>query len=113
VKEARISGFTNVHDYLIHLKTGESPSEIDNRKQKFFWGKWLGLSDNCDGGSSSEEEIERESSEDENLSKNLRTKRMVRQIGTRSKATEKNGSKVSTVRVTRSRGLKDGLISLS
>ena len=111
MKEARISGFTNVHDYLIHLKTGESPSEIENRKQKFSWGNWL--SDNCDGGSTSEEMTEQESSEDENRSKNSGTRRMVRQIGTRSKVTAKNVNKLSTARVTRSRGLKEGLISLS
>ena len=41
VKEARVSGFDNVHDYLIHLKTSEPPSKIAKRKFEFDWGKWL------------------------------------------------------------------------
>ena len=41
VKLARTSGFDNVHDYLIHIKTGESASKIAKRKLEFDWGQWL------------------------------------------------------------------------
>ncbi len=41
VKLARTSGFDNVHDYLIHIKTGESASKISKRKLEFEWGQWL------------------------------------------------------------------------
>ena len=41
VKLARMSGFDNVHDYLIHLRTGESASKISKRKFEFDWGQWL------------------------------------------------------------------------
>jgi hypothetical protein len=41
VKLARISGFDNVHDYLIHVKTGETASKIAKRKFDFDWGQWL------------------------------------------------------------------------
>jgi hypothetical protein len=41
VKQARISGFNNVHDYLIHMKTNESAGKIAKRKLSFGWGKWL------------------------------------------------------------------------
>lgn len=41
VKEARAASFTNVHDYLIHLSTGESQEKILERKSKFKWGTWL------------------------------------------------------------------------
>ena len=40
VKLARTSGFDNVHDYLIHIKTGESASKISKRKLEFGWGQW-------------------------------------------------------------------------
>ena len=38
---ARASGFDNVHDYLVHQKTGESASVISARKTAFPWGAWL------------------------------------------------------------------------
>ena len=38
---ARAHGFDNVHDYLVHQKTGESQEEIAARKLDFPWGKWL------------------------------------------------------------------------
>ena len=38
---ARAHGFDNVHDYLVHQKTGESQEEIAARKLEFPWGKWL------------------------------------------------------------------------
>lgn len=41
VKLARMSGFDNVHDYLIHQRTGESASKISKRKFEFDWGQWL------------------------------------------------------------------------
>lgn len=33
--------FDNVHDYLIHLATGESKEDIAKRKHAFPWGKWV------------------------------------------------------------------------
>lgn len=41
IKEARIAGFSNVHDYLVHRTTRESQEDIAARKSKFPWGKWL------------------------------------------------------------------------
>lgn len=36
-----MSGFGNVHDYLIHQRTGENAEQISERKAAFAWGKWL------------------------------------------------------------------------
>ena len=41
IKEARIAGFNNVHDYLVHRTTNESPEVISARKTTFPWGAWL------------------------------------------------------------------------
>lgn len=41
IATARSCGFTSVHDYLIHLKTGEGPAEIAGRKASHSWGRWL------------------------------------------------------------------------
>jgi hypothetical protein len=41
VQLARAAGFDNVHDYLVHGVTGESPEELLERKKTFNWGKWL------------------------------------------------------------------------
>jgi hypothetical protein len=38
---ARANGFDNVHDYLVHQKTGESAAVISARKTAFPWGAWL------------------------------------------------------------------------
>lgn len=38
---ARARGFTNVHDYLIHLETGEAPDTIGDRKRGHEWAAWL------------------------------------------------------------------------
>ena len=35
------AGFDNTHDWLIHLKTGESKEVIAARKHTFPWGAWL------------------------------------------------------------------------
>lgn len=41
LKNARDVGFDNVHDYLVHLVTGESKEEVTARKHKFAWAKWM------------------------------------------------------------------------
>ncbi|WIA12111.1 hypothetical protein OEZ85_012185 [Tetradesmus obliquus] len=41
VKLARDAGFSNVHDYLVHLVTGEDAEEIAARKVQHRWGSWL------------------------------------------------------------------------
>ncbi len=41
VNLARARGFDNAHDYLVHIATGASPSELLDRKKSFAWGKWL------------------------------------------------------------------------
>ena len=38
---ARASGFDNVHDYLVHGRTGETPAQLLERKRTFDWGRWL------------------------------------------------------------------------
>ncbi|KIZ05790.1 hypothetical protein MNEG_2174 [Monoraphidium neglectum] len=38
---ARSAGFSNVHDYLVHLVTGEKEEDIAARKAKASWGGWL------------------------------------------------------------------------
>lgn len=48
MKEARVSGFDNVHDYLVHLKTKETQEQIAKRKHTFDWGTWLAV-DQHDG----------------------------------------------------------------
>lgn len=37
VKQARLEGFSNVHDYLIHKQTGEKPETIAARKHQYAW----------------------------------------------------------------------------
>lgn len=37
VKQARLEGFNNVHDYLIYKETGEKLEVIAARKQQFAW----------------------------------------------------------------------------
>ncbi|CAM6110191.1 unnamed protein product [Calypogeia fissa] len=37
VRTAREHGFSNVHDYLVHLETGESPAAITSRKHGRGW----------------------------------------------------------------------------
>lgn len=39
--QARQASFTNVHDYLVHLATGESAEQIAGRKAAAPWGKFL------------------------------------------------------------------------
>eukprot|EP00878_Enallax_costatus_P008721 GHUV01009115.1.p1 GENE.GHUV01009115.1~~GHUV01009115.1.p1 ORF type:complete len:241 (+),score=85.71 GHUV01009115.1:186-908(+) len=41
VKLARDAGFSNVHDYLVHLVTGETAEQIEARKLEHSWGAWL------------------------------------------------------------------------
>eukprot|EP00879_Flechtneria_rotunda_P026789 GHRR01028614.1.p1 GENE.GHRR01028614.1~~GHRR01028614.1.p1 ORF type:complete len:188 (+),score=80.59 GHRR01028614.1:678-1241(+) len=41
VKLARDAGFTNVHDYLVHLVTDETAEQISARKLQHSWGSWL------------------------------------------------------------------------
>ena len=62
VKLARASGFDNVHDYLIHTKTGEPASKIAKRKLAFDWGQWLLEEEDVDimGGTEAEEENKEE-----------------------------------------------------
>lgn len=43
VAEARKNGFGNVHDYLVHKETGQTPVQIRARKGRFSWGGWLTL----------------------------------------------------------------------
>lgn len=38
---AKDAGFTNVHDYLVHLVTGEDADAIAARKPAQPWGAWL------------------------------------------------------------------------
>lgn len=42
---AKEAGFSNVHDYLVHLSTGESAKELASRKLKHAWGFWLQTSE--------------------------------------------------------------------
>lgn len=42
VNLAKQAGFSNVHDYLVHIVTGESCEEVAARKLGFAWGKWVG-----------------------------------------------------------------------
>eukprot|EP01025_Chloroclados_australasicus_P028995 TRINITY_DN2879_c1_g2_i1.p1 TRINITY_DN2879_c1_g2~~TRINITY_DN2879_c1_g2_i1.p1 ORF type:complete len:321 (-),score=33.00 TRINITY_DN2879_c1_g2_i1:2776-3678(-) len=39
--KAKRAGFDNVHDYLIHLTTGETPEVIAARKSQYEWGQFL------------------------------------------------------------------------
>lgn len=41
LRYAKQQGFDNVHDYLVHLVTKETPAEIAARKSKFAWGAWM------------------------------------------------------------------------
>ena len=41
VREAGRAGFDNVHDYLVHLETGETPAQFLDRKKAHWWGAWL------------------------------------------------------------------------
>jgi len=41
IKQARNTGFENVHDYLVYRATGESAEEIAHRKTTFSWGAWM------------------------------------------------------------------------
>lgn len=41
IQLARASGFDNVHDYLVHGVTGQTPAQLLDRKRSFAWGKWL------------------------------------------------------------------------
>jgi hypothetical protein len=41
IKQARSTGFDNVHDYLVYRATGESAEEIAHRKSTFSWGAWI------------------------------------------------------------------------
>jgi len=43
IKQARDTGFDNVHDYLIYRATGESAEEIAHRKTTFSWGACMGV----------------------------------------------------------------------
>ncbi|GAX81623.1 hypothetical protein CEUSTIGMA_g9051.t1 [Chlamydomonas eustigma] len=43
VHSAKDAGFNNVHDYLVHLVTGESSATIAARKTKHTWGAWLSM----------------------------------------------------------------------
>eukprot|EP00249_Psilotum_nudum_P030563 c43305_g1_i1 orf=81-341(+) len=40
---AHVAGFTNIHDYLIHLKTKESQDKISRRKEGRGWCKTSAL----------------------------------------------------------------------
>ncbi|MEW5297807.1 MAG: hypothetical protein WDW36_000990 [Sanguina aurantia] len=50
LKSAKDSGFNNVHDFLIHLTSGESAEEIAARKVNHPWGHWMRASSCCAGG---------------------------------------------------------------
>lgn len=91
VKEARASGFDNVHDYLIHLKTKETRDKIAKRKHEFEWGSWL--TEDQQDGEATETEVEL-SDEEENIIK--------RQPVRRRNAESKRTNQVTT----RSRGLR-------
>ncbi|KAL6747477.1 zinc-finger domain of monoamine-oxidase A repressor R1-domain-containing protein [Haematococcus lacustris] len=41
VRLAKEAGFTNVHDYLVHIVTGESSEQIAGRKVLAPWGSWM------------------------------------------------------------------------
>jgi hypothetical protein len=43
VKEARIAGFGNVHDLLVHRATKETVDQLAARKVAHAWGRWLSL----------------------------------------------------------------------
>lgn len=104
VKEARVSGFDNVHDYLIHLKTKETSCQIMNRKHRFEWGRWLSAHEQDPEATESDED----SSQDENDSENPIKRQPVRR---RSKDNSKVDKGKITRRVTRSRGLR-GVVML-
>ena len=40
-RSAKDAGFSDVHDYLVHLVTGESADAIAARKPAQPWGAWL------------------------------------------------------------------------
>ncbi|KAL4422435.1 hypothetical protein ABPG75_008632 [Micractinium tetrahymenae] len=58
---ARAAGFDNVHDYLVHQKTGESADQIAERKRQAAWGAWLDIP--FDPAAAAEQEEEAEAAE--------------------------------------------------
>lgn len=66
IKEARTHGFNNVHDYLIHLRTGEDQYEISSRKILFPWGAWLDASHEEDSDATQSQNELQQLSHDEN-----------------------------------------------
>ncbi|KAL4855053.1 Cell division cycle-associated 7-like protein [Chlorella vulgaris] len=64
INQARAAGFENVHDFLVHQKTGEAPEEVAARKQAAAWGTWLDVPFDAEAaaaaGSGDEEEEEEE-----------------------------------------------------
>ncbi|KAF5841753.1 zinc-finger domain of monoamine-oxidase A repressor R1-domain-containing protein [Dunaliella salina] len=51
VPYARSQGFSNVHDFLVHMVTGESFEAIQARKAQHPWGRWLAQEGNADTSS--------------------------------------------------------------
>ena len=57
LRDAKDAGFKDVHDYLVHLVTGEDAETIFARKPCFPWGTWLkGNSGDMKSGESEEED---------------------------------------------------------
>jgi len=88
VKEARVSGFDNVHDYLVHLKTKETQEQIAKRKHTFDWGTWLAVDQH--DGEATETDVEISLYDIENpirryLTRRRRTNDTKRRVNTRSR----------------------------
>jgi len=92
VKEARASGFDNVHDYLIYLKTKETQEQIAKRKHTFDWGAWLSV--DLQDGEATETDVDISLDETENSIKGQLTRRRT------------NDTKLTGQVNTRSRGLR-------
>ncbi|KAL4436108.1 hypothetical protein ABPG77_005556 [Micractinium sp. CCAP 211/92] len=56
INQARAAGFENVHDYLVHQKTGKSAEQIAERKRQAAWGAWLDVPFNPAAAEEEEEE---------------------------------------------------------
>ena len=41
IVEARKKGFDNVHDYLVHQNTSQTPEELKQQKLSFQWSEWM------------------------------------------------------------------------
>jgi hypothetical protein len=61
---ARTAGFSNVHDYLVHLVTGESEEDIAARKAEHAWGRFLADASTASTGTAADEASGLSGSED-------------------------------------------------